>query len=278
MDKGYTIFFTGLSGSGKSTIANALVKYIPDVIILDGDVIRKGLNNDLGFSALDRIENIRRVIELCKLLNSVGKNVISAFICPFEKLRLKAKKEIERCILVYCECSLNICEYRDPKGLYKLARAGKIKEFTGIDSPFEKPSSEADIVLNTVDYTVDFCCSEILNYIKKHTTDKYLVFIGRWVTFHDGHKYIMRKKYDEKKLPLLILIRDTHEETSAAERKNIIIDWCKLENIRAKAMIIPDIEGVYYGRGVGYNIEQIDVPENVGSISGTSIRKELNNE
>jgi adenylyl-sulfate kinase len=143
--KSMTIWMSGLSGSGKSTIANQLENSLNlmgyHTYILDGDNTRLGLNKNLGFSEEDRIENIRRVSEVCKLLNDAGIIVICSFISPFEKNRTQAKEIIgDRFIEVFVDASLETCENRDPKGLYKKARAGEIKDFTGISSPFETPT------------------------------------------------------------------------------------------------------------------------------------------
>ena len=143
--KSPVIWLTGLSGSGKSTIANELAIKLQQegklAYILDGDNVRMGLNKDLGFSDDDRKENIRRIAEVAKLLSDAGVIVITAFISPFREEREKAKEIIGRdnFIEVFVRTSLETCEKRDPKGLYKKARAGKIPMFTGIDSPYEEP-------------------------------------------------------------------------------------------------------------------------------------------
>ena len=152
--RGLALWFTGLSGSGKSTLANLLHKKLFEKgmhsIVLDGDNTRLGINKDLGFSYEDRIENIRRVAEVTKLFVETGHIVITAFISPFKENRIQAKKIISEndFIEVYIESTLETCEQRDVKGLYKKARLGEIKEFTGISSPYEKPDS-ADIHINT---------------------------------------------------------------------------------------------------------------------------------
>ena len=142
--KSCTIWMSGLSGSGKSTIANLLEVELNSkgyhTFILDGDNTRLGLNKGLGFSEEDRIENIRRVAEVCKLMNEAGLIVICSFISPFEKNREQAKEIIgDNFFEVFIDASLETCETRDPKGLYKKARLGEIKDFTGISSPFETP-------------------------------------------------------------------------------------------------------------------------------------------
>lgn len=170
--KSCTIWMTGLSGSGKSTIANGLEKSLNDIgyhtYILDGDNTRLGLNKDLGFSDDDRIENIRRVAEVCKLMNDAGLIVICSFISPFEKNREQARQIIgDNFYEVFIDADLKICEKRDPKGLYKKARLGEIKDFTGISSPFEFPKSA--IVLKNNDLEdIDININYILNIIKNN--------------------------------------------------------------------------------------------------------------
>ncbi|PRX43515.1 adenylylsulfate kinase [Salegentibacter salegens] len=141
----FVVWFTGLSGSGKSTIANQveneLFKKGIKTFSLDGDNIRKGLNNNLGFSAADRQENLRRIAEISKLFVESGSLVIASFISPLEKDREMIKEIIGKddFIEVFIKTSLEECERRDIKGLYKKARAGEIKNFTGIDAPYENP-------------------------------------------------------------------------------------------------------------------------------------------
>lgn len=150
--KAVTYWITGLSGSGKSTIAYALEKELFTqgklCYVLDGDNIRHGLNNNLGFSVDDRSENIRRIAEISKLMNEAGLIVISAFISPFNSDRAAARKIIgeESYIEVYLSTSIEVCEARDPKGLYKKARVGEIFQFTGISSPYEIPLTPSLIV------------------------------------------------------------------------------------------------------------------------------------
>jgi adenylylsulfate kinase len=145
--KGATLWFTGLSGSGKSTVAVALEKYLNEqghlAFRLDGDNVRLGINKNLGFSAEDRKENIRRIGEVAKLFVDAGVIVLSSFISPYREDRDNVRKLHDDAgmdfLEIYVECPLDVAEGRDPKGLYKKARAGQIKNFTGIDDPYEAP-------------------------------------------------------------------------------------------------------------------------------------------
>lgn len=166
------IWLTGLSGSGKSTIANELEKklYSNNFLsyLLDGDNIRVGLNNDLGFSDTDRKENIRRIAEVSKLMIDAGIIVITAFISPFEEERTFAKNLVkkENYFLVHVECSIEKCEARDVKGLYKKVRKGEIINFTGIDSPYEVPT-KANLIVNTERESVKESVNKIFNAVLK---------------------------------------------------------------------------------------------------------------
>jgi adenylylsulfate kinase len=169
--KAIVVWFTGLSGSGKSTLSSALEKELYrqgfKSFILDGDILREGLCKDLGFSEEDRTENIRRVGEVAKLMMDSGIIVLSAFISPFDKDRLMVKKLIgeDNFLLVFVDCPINICEQRDVKGLYKKARQGKIKKFTGINSPFEAPQNP-DVILKTAEFRKKSIIQELLIIIK----------------------------------------------------------------------------------------------------------------
>ena len=160
--KGATIWFTGLSGSGKSTIAVAFEQVLMQqgrhAYVLDGDNVRHGLNKNLGFSAEDRTENIRRIGEVSKLFADAGLISITSFISPYRADRDVARKLHEDAGLpfleVYVEAPLEVAEQRDPKGLYKKARAGEIKGFTGIDDPYEEPQ-QPELLLHTAEFSVE---------------------------------------------------------------------------------------------------------------------------
>jgi len=166
------LWFTGLSGSGKSTIANAVESKLwqmdKHTYLLDGDNIRIGLNKDLGFSDEDRVENIRRIGEVAKLFVDSGLIVLTAFISPFQNDRDSIRKIVEEdeFIEVFIDTPLAVCENRDPKGLYKKVRQGDIANFTGISSPYEVPQSP-EIVLKTDKLNTDECVDKIINFLKE---------------------------------------------------------------------------------------------------------------
>ena len=167
--KGVVLWFTGLSGSGKSTVANAVEKKLAEAgkltYLLDGDNIRHGLNKDLGFGITDRIENIRRIAEVSKLFADAGVIILTAFISPFCQDRNNVRQLLsDRFIEIFVDCSLEVCKSRDPKGLYKKAGIGEIKDFTGIDSPYEEPVNP-EITVHTDTRSVDACAGEIIAYL-----------------------------------------------------------------------------------------------------------------
>lgn len=164
------IWFTGLSGSGKSTLAVQLEAQLHaqgyKTYLLDGDNIRSGLNKDLSFTEEGRIENIRRIGEVSKLMVDAGLVVLSAFISPFEADRQQVKSIVgeDNYIEVYVNTPLEVCEQRDVKGLYKKARAGEVKNFTGIDSPYEEPL-RPDVVIKTDELSVEQSIAELLKVV-----------------------------------------------------------------------------------------------------------------
>ena len=168
--KGFTLWFTGLACSGKTVLADAVAEDLKargmKVERLDGDIVRKSLTRDLGYSDEDRRKNIERVTFVAKLLTRNGVAVLASFISPFNDIREYSRKEIGDYILVYVKCPLEVCEQRDVKGMYKKARAGEIKQFTGIDSPFEEPE-DPDIVVETDKQTVEESKKIILDALKR---------------------------------------------------------------------------------------------------------------
>ena len=168
--KGCVIWFTGLSGSGKSTVANQVATNLHQsgrmTYVLDGDNIRHGLNKNLGFSPEDRQENIRRIGEVAKLFADAGLITTTAFISPYRQDRDEVRNILPsgRFVEVLVDCPLEVCESRDPKGLYKKARAGELKGFTGIDAPYEAPKN-AELVVNTNDLDLSACTQKVIDYL-----------------------------------------------------------------------------------------------------------------
>ncbi len=170
--KGCVIWFTGLSGSGKSTLAHAVEEKLYKMgrltFVLDGDNIRHGLNKNLGFSPEDREENIRRIGEVAKLFAQAGIITMTAFISPYRKDRDKARALLNdgEFIEVFVKVPLEVAEQRDPKGLYKKARAGEIKQFTGIDAPYEEPLNP-ELVIDTSKLSLEESADMVINYLKE---------------------------------------------------------------------------------------------------------------
>lgn len=170
--KGAVLWFTGLSGSGKSTVANEVAYKLHKIgkltYVLDGDNIRHGLNKNLGFSPEDRDENIRRISEVGNLFADAGVIAITAFISPYKKLRNFCRELLGpgRFLEIYTKASLETCEKRDPKGLYKKAREGTIKEFTGISAPYEEPENP-EVIIDTDKYNVEESADLVIKKLKE---------------------------------------------------------------------------------------------------------------
>lgn len=171
MDQGLTIWFTGLPCSGKSTLAQLLHQELCAAQvrseILDGDEIRQRLTKGLGFSKEDRIENVRRIAYVAKLLTRNGVIAIAAAISPYRAVRNEIKKDIGRCAEIFLDCPVEVCMSRDVKGLYKKALAGEIKQFTGVDDPYEAPLNP-DLVLKTAAEDAQASLSRVLAFLSEH--------------------------------------------------------------------------------------------------------------
>lgn len=174
MSSGYVIWFTGLSGSGKSTLSTALTNYLAQqgklAYRLDGDLIRQGLNKDLGFSPVDRTENIRRIGEVAKLFVDAGVIVLTAFVSPYQvdRDRVRALLPVGKFLEIYINCPLEVCEQRDTKGLYAKARAGEVQDFTGISAPYEVPTNP-EIIVDTAKLSLEQAVQYIVEQLQaKH--------------------------------------------------------------------------------------------------------------
>ena len=171
-DKGYCLWFTGLSGAGKTTITNQLVKELlkrgSKLEVLDGDVVRENLSKGLGFSKEDRDTNIRRIAFVANLLSRNGVPVITAAISPYREIRDEARQMMgDRFIEIYVKASVETCEERDVKGLYAKARSGEIKEFTGVSDPYEEPV-DPEITVETEQQSPEESAQQIIGYLEKH--------------------------------------------------------------------------------------------------------------
>jgi adenylyl-sulfate kinase len=172
-----TVWLTGLSAAGKSTLAAGLERRLVDAgrpcYLLDGDSLRAGINRDLGFGPEDRRENIRRVAEIARLMNDAGLIAIAAFISPYRADRQMASDIIggDRFIEAYLDAPLEVCEKRDPKGLYRKARAGQLPDFTGVTAPYEPPRAPA-LVLTTATRAIEDCVSELLTLVSAKTREE----------------------------------------------------------------------------------------------------------
>ena len=168
--RGAVLWFTGLSGSGKSTIGHRVERMLIErgafAYVLDGDNVRHGLNSDLGFAPEDRVENIRRIGEVARLFADAGGLVLSAFISPYREDRDRVRRLMGpgEFIEVFVDTPLEICEARDPKGLYKKARAGEISNFTGLDAPYEVPENP-EVHLETANLSVDEAAAQVIRYL-----------------------------------------------------------------------------------------------------------------
>ena len=175
------LWFTGLSGAGKSTLAHAVEERLHQLgcrtFVVDGDNVRQGLCGDLGFSADDRVENIRRVGEISKLMIEAGVITLTAFISPFkaDRERVRALVPEGDFIEIYCAADLSVCEERDVKGLYKRARSGEIPNFTGISSPYEAPENP-ELTVNTGSKDLNLCVDEVLAYLRDNAVFKQEIF------------------------------------------------------------------------------------------------------
>ena len=162
---GFTAWFTGIPCSGKTTIADRVAKILREkgykVERLDGDIVRKGLTSDLGFSKEDRDENIKRVTFVAKLLTRNGVAVLATFVSPYRERRARTRQEIGRFVEIYTRCPVEVCMERDVKGMYEKALAGKIKNFTGVNDPYEEPENP-ELILDTDKESIDECAQRVL--------------------------------------------------------------------------------------------------------------------
>lgn len=281
---------TGLSGAGKTTLSynikGELEKRGYKTEVIDGDDYRQTLCKDLGFSRADRIENIRRLGFVGKILARNGVIVILSAINPYEEARRELKENSRQIKTVWIDCDLETLQKRDTKGLYERAflpddHPDKLNNLTGVNDPFENPR-DADLIIKTDDETARESTAKLLNFIleniEQRQNDKTpkALFIGRWQPFHNGHRWLIAQKLN-RKIPVLIAVRDVAPDEknplTTAQTIEILEKFYDDEDVEIIA--ISNIESVNFGRAVGYEINEFTPPDEIGQISATEIRKNL---
>lgn len=267
------IQLTGLSCSGKTTIAEQLKTELSVLgykcEIIDGDYYRQNICSDLGFSKEDRITNIRRLGTIATILEKHGIIPIIAAINPYEEIRQELGGTV-----VYLNCSLEECIRRDVKGLYKRALSGEIPNFTGISDVYEIPKNP-DLILNTQTETIEESTNKLLKFIINKQSRPKALFIGRWQPWHNGHSELINTKL-KLGIPILIAVRDILPDEKNPFTTDQTVNMIKTvykDNPLVDVIIIPDIESVNYGRGVGYEINNFVPNKEVAAISATKIRE-----
>jgi len=268
-------WLTGLPCSGKTTIAKELARRI-NAEILDGDDIRK-ISNNQDFTIEGREKHMLSVAELAYRFSKYV-NVVVALVSPIKTVREKIKEKYPNVIEIYIKCDIEECKRRDVKGMYDKAIKGEIRNFTGIDAPYEEPDIERNkththtTFVDTEVFDVKQCIDVILE--RHYEFKKFSLFIGRWQPLHDGHKTLFDKVRKEGK-NILIGIRDTeiteNDPFSVQER----IEMINKQVPDAKIVVLPDIEEVVYGRKVGWGIRELKLDGNIEKISATKIREKM---
>jgi len=271
------VWLTGLPCSGKTTIANELNKVLTNSVVLDGDDLRSTyLGKNVGFSPQDRHDHILRMGEIAKLFVKTGTYAICSFISPEAKARDMVRELFNDgdFIEIHVSASKDTCAERDVKGMWKRAMNGDITHFTGFDAPYEEPINPEYTAFTELS-TIKECVDDIIDILKPYHKPA-CMFIGRWNgIFHNGHDYIIRKKLDEGK-SVTLAIRDVAPDKNnpwSAKQVKEMIDYRFKDYPDVKTIIIPDLESVEYGRGVGYEVNEIKVDKYIAGISGTECRK-----
>lgn len=280
------IWMTGLPGSGKTTLAHALAARLRDSVgipvhVLDGDEFRKTpMSRGLGFTPKDRTVNVLRAAHMAGSMSAHGVTVICAFVSPLNAMRQEVAAEIQRCggemLMCHVDCALSVCEKRDPKGMYTMARAGKIAGFTGVDGPYERPESPS-VRVSTDRGSVGVCVDTIMTAMSRasglYYTGPWSLFIGRWSPLHNGHVAIIRQALAGAD-PVLVGVRSTpitdSDPFTVIQRIGMIRETFRGE--RVGVMRLPDINSINIGREVGYDIIRRDLSDSEECVSGSQIR------
>jgi adenylylsulfate kinase len=269
-------WMTGLSGSGKSTIAEGASRLRP-VDILDGDVCRAGICRGLGFTHEGRQENLRRIAHLARHLGQ-HTDVLVCCISPYESVRQMAREVCGDIRVVYVKASVDACRARDPKGLYARADAGEIPNFTGVQDPYEAPE-DADLVIDTEQETPEESIQKLANYIAGKRR-RFALYIGRWQPLHNGHMHIMQQRLDAGD-DVAIGVRDVPLNDGDPYPLGLRVEMVKAafrqEVTEGRVVVFPvvDIASINIGRNVGYEIKEIEVAPDVAAVSATEIRRRI---
>ena len=265
------VWFTGLSGAGKTTIAMAAAKRF-GCEVLDGDTIRDFFSNQ-DFSREGRERHLIGIAKMAKMI-SKHTSVLCSFITPYEDIREKILEILpDNAVMVHVSTSLEVCEERDVKGLYAKARTGEISNFTGISDPFDEPKC-ADITLDsngTEGHSIEEMVEKLAYLFEK---PKSVLLPGRWQPLHLGHEWLIQQELDCGKR-VVVGIRDTPVSESnpfSADFRKRMIEY-RYANENVEAWIMPDIEAIAYGRKVGYEVRETDdIPPEVFEVSATGVR------
>jgi len=261
-------WLTGLPCSGKSSIAKELSKHIY-AEILDGDIIRNMTNNS-DFSDKDRTRHMMYTAAMAHYI-SKHQEVIVSLVSPLRSIREMIKSRYDNIREIYVKCPPEICKKRDIKGMYAKAIRGEITNFTGVQKKYEEPLNP-DLIVETNKDSLDECVNKILRLSKENNPKALL--IGRWQPLHEGHKWLVGQ-VQEKGHEVLIGIRNTpinnENPYSVQERIGMIQE---MFGDSVDYLVLPDIVGVYYGRGVGYEVKELTPPRDIGEINATKIRRQ----
>lgn len=264
-------WLTGLPCSGKTTIANELAKRI-HAEILDGDVIR-AVTGNFDFSREGRSRHMQAVAHMASLLCK-HTEVVVALVSPLRDVREDLKKRHPNIYEIYLNCPVDVCRSRDTKGMYERAERGEILNFTGVQDQYEE-SSEPHMVLETDVLSVNDCVEKILT---ERDYEKRALLIGRWQPLHEGHRWLIEQTRKNGYRPLIGIRLTRVEESNPYTAEDRIAMIRDMFGDTVDYIVLPDIGGVYYGRGVGYIVEELKPPLEISGISGTAIRRQKKTE
>lgn len=271
------LWLTGLPCSGKTTIAEALKPHFPKIQLLDGDVVRSSpLAQGTGFSPEERNKHIKRMGYIAKMLVDQGITVICSFVSPIRETRQEIRTYFSehQFIEIYLSTKAEDCARRDVKGMYAKAHKGEIENFTGVSAPYEEPAYP-EITLDTAALDLESCIQKILGYVNPWDIPATYYF-GRWNgVFHNGHDHIIMQSVSTGQ-PVILAVRNVKPDKQNPWPAPLVKDMLEhrfKNHPNVSVMIVPDLAAIKYGRGVGYNVDEIKVTEQIAGISGTECRR-----